>query len=63
LSWSHVYLGRIHDLEGDRDLAVNEYRAAMAVDGAPESAHAAAQSGVEAAYKTPRSDESTQPQP
>ena len=35
LAWSHVYLGRIHDLQGDRDLAVAEYRDALAVDAAP----------------------------
>lgn len=51
LAWSHVYLGRIHDVEGDRDLAVNEYRAAMAVDGAPEAARLAAQRGAEAPYE------------
>lgn len=50
LAWSHIYLGRIHDLEGERDLAVGEYQSALAVDGAPESARVAAQRGVSAAY-------------
>jgi tetratricopeptide (TPR) repeat protein len=64
VAWSHVYLGRIHDIEDERELAVNEYHAALAVDGAPEAARAAAQSGVEAAYQRPRRpDESRQPQP
>lgn len=54
LAWSHVYLGRIHDLEEDRDLALQEYRAALAVEGAPETARAAAQSGVETAYQPPQ---------
>ncbi|MGH9580815.1 MAG: tetratricopeptide repeat protein, partial [Terriglobales bacterium] len=27
LAWSHVYLGRIHDVEGNRDLALSEYKA------------------------------------
>lgn len=53
VSWSHVYLGRIHDLEDERDVALAEYRAALSVDGAPEAARAAAQSGVESAYKPP----------
>jgi Tetratricopeptide repeat len=52
VAWSHVYLGRIHDLEDDRDQAVNEYRAALAVDGAPEAARVAAQGGVQNAYKS-----------
>jgi len=64
LSWAHVYLGRIHDLEDERDVAVNEYRAALALDGAPEAARIAAQSGVETAYKAPqRPAESEQPHP
>jgi len=54
IAWSHVYLGRIHDLEGERDGAVREYRAALGVDGAPQAARAAAQSGVETAYKAPQ---------
>lgn len=64
LSWSHVYLGRIHDLEDERDQAVNEYRAALAVDGAPEAARVAAQNGIDSAYKPPsRGGEGGQQQP
>jgi tetratricopeptide (TPR) repeat protein len=50
LAWSHVYLGRIHDLRGGRDEAMIEYRAALSVSGAPESARLAAQQGLEAPY-------------
>jgi tetratricopeptide (TPR) repeat protein len=64
LAWSHVYLGRIHDLEGERDSAVSEYRAALAVDDGPLDARAAAESGVQAAYKAPaHTGESQEPQP
>jgi tetratricopeptide (TPR) repeat protein len=64
MAWSHVYLGRIHDLEDERELAVNEYQEALAVPGAPEAARVAAQSGVETAYKPPaRPGENQQPQP
>ncbi|HEV7966698.1 MAG TPA: tetratricopeptide repeat protein [Candidatus Acidoferrales bacterium] len=56
LSWSHIYLGRMYDVEGKRDLAVLEYRAALAVAGAPDSARNAAQRGVEAGYRTPSRD-------
>lgn len=63
LAWSHVYLGRIDDLEDERDLAVDEYHAALGVPGAPETARAAAQAGVETAYKPPaRPGDSQQPQ-
>jgi tetratricopeptide (TPR) repeat protein len=51
LAWSHVYLGRIHDMKSDRDQAVTEYRAALAVTGAPASARAAAQNGLQKAYQ------------
>jgi len=56
LSWSHIYLGRMYDVEGQRELAIAEYRAALAVEGAPETARAAAQRGVESGYQTPSRD-------
>jgi tetratricopeptide (TPR) repeat protein len=46
LAWSHVYLGRIHDAGGERDAAVAEYKAAMAVAGAPQAALLAGQQGL-----------------
>lgn len=51
LAWSHVYLGRIHDVDGNRELAVSEYRAALAIEGAPESARLAARRGIEKGYE------------
>ncbi len=51
LAWSHVYLGRIFDLEEDRTSAINQYQAALAVVGAPESARVAAQDGVKSPYQ------------
>ncbi len=53
LAWSHVYLGRMSDLKGDREEALGEYRAALNVQGAPEAARLAAQRGVEKAYQKP----------
>lgn len=53
LSWSHIYLGRMYDVEGKHELAVTEYRAALAVNGIPEPARSAAQRGVETGYQTP----------
>lgn len=64
VAWSHVYLGRMHDLDDERDEAVGEYRAALAIAGAPESARTAAQSGVQTAYQpAARPGENKQPQP
>jgi hypothetical protein len=55
LAWSHVYLGRFSDLDDDRIQAIAEYRSALAVKGAPESARKAAQLGVDKPYpKTSR---------
>jgi tetratricopeptide (TPR) repeat protein len=56
LAWSHVYLGRIHDLEDERDQALIEYRTALAIDGSPENARVAAQRGLDSAYN-PRASE------
>jgi tetratricopeptide (TPR) repeat protein len=51
VAWSHVYLGRLHDVEDERDQALVNYRAALKVQGAPEAARVAAQRGLDAAYK------------
>ena len=47
LAWSHVYLARIYDDEGEQSLAKNEFQAALAVQGGPERARQAAQQGLE----------------
>ena len=46
----------MYDVEGKRDLAVLEYRAALAVAGAPDAARTAAQRGIETGYQTPSRD-------
>jgi predicted Zn-dependent protease len=48
LTWSHVYLARIYDDEGQQGLAKGEFQAALAVPGGPEQAKQAAQKGLEA---------------
>jgi len=50
VSWSHVYLGRLHDFAEEREQALVEYRAALAINGAPEAARVAAQRGIDAPY-------------
>jgi tetratricopeptide (TPR) repeat protein len=52
LAWSHIYLGRLYDLEDERDEAMTHYRAALAVQGAPEAARVAAQRGIDGPYKS-----------
>lgn len=53
VAWSHIYLGRMYDVEGNRNAAVTEYRAALAVEGAPTASLDAAQRGVQSAYHPP----------
>ncbi len=47
-AWSHVYLARIYDDEGQAELAKTEYQAALAVESGPEQARQAAQKGLAA---------------
>ena len=43
LAWSHVYLARVLDEEGQLEQSKSEYQAALAVQGAPAKAQQAAQ--------------------
>ncbi len=52
LAWSHIYLGRILDLQEERDAAVGHYRAALSADPAPE-VKAAAERGLKQPYEPP----------
>jgi len=48
LAWSHVYLARIYDDEGNPQVVKAEYESALAVEGAPQQAKQAAQKGLAA---------------
>ncbi len=50
--WSHIYLGRILDIEERRQEAVEQYRAALNEAGSPEL-KAAAEKGLQQAYQPP----------
>jgi len=53
VAWSHIYLGRIFDLQEDRAAALDHYRAAAnAGSGLPE-AKAAAELGMQQPYEPP----------
>ena len=41
-SWAHLYLGRLADAAGDRGQAEKNYRAVLAIEGAPASVKSAA---------------------
>ena len=46
LAWSHIFLARIYDGEGQPRQAEAEYQAALTVQGSPEQARQAAQKGL-----------------
>ena len=47
LGWAHVYLGRIYDLEGERQQALVHYQAALALPTRIEKVEQAARRGLE----------------
>ena len=49
-SWSLLYLARLADSQGERDQAQEHYKAALAVEGAPESVRKAAEKGLKEAF-------------
>jgi len=54
IAWSHIYLGRLADLQGDRTTAVAEYQTAMKTrDGRPDTAQAA-EAGLKAPFAPPQ---------
>ncbi len=50
LAWSHIYLGRMLDLDCKRDEAVSEYQLALTVRDGQQDTRLAAERGVKAAY-------------
>jgi hypothetical protein len=50
LAWSHIYLGRILDLDCHRDQALTEYQQALAVRDGEQDTRIAAERGVKTAY-------------
>ncbi len=53
IAWSHIYLGRIFDLEEERDAALDHYRAALNASEALPEVKAAAEKGLQQPYEPP----------
>jgi len=53
LAWSHIYLGRIFDLQEDRAAALDHYRAALTAGEFLPEAKAAAEHGIQQPYEPP----------
>jgi tetratricopeptide (TPR) repeat protein len=53
--WSHIQLGKIFDITGQRERAVNEYRQAIQTNDNTSGAQAEAQKYMHAAYEPSKS--------
>ncbi len=51
LAWSHIYLGRLLDMENRRDLALHHYRQALEAGDINSVARRAAQQGLDAPFQ------------
>ena len=61
VAWSHIYLGRLDDLQGDRKAAIAEYQAAMqSRDGKPDTKQAA-EAGLKAPFAPPQAAQQDAP--
>jgi tetratricopeptide (TPR) repeat protein len=52
-AWSHIYLGRLLDLEGNRPAAQAEYQAALAAGDSAADTREAAEKGLKTAFAAP----------
>ena len=59
VAWSHIYLGRIFDLQEDRAAALDHYRAALSAGEALPEAKAAAERGLRQPYEPPSRPQDT----
>jgi hypothetical protein len=53
VAWSHIYLGRILDMQEDREAALTHYRAALTASASLPEAKAAAERGIAQPYEPP----------
>jgi tetratricopeptide (TPR) repeat protein len=53
VAWSHIYLGRIFDLQEEREAAVAQYRAALSAGDTATETRGAAERGLKQPYELP----------
>jgi tetratricopeptide (TPR) repeat protein len=58
LAWSHIYLGRLYDVQSERDKALEEYRAALTVRDSRPDTKAAAEQGLKQPFAAPKKEHS-----
>ncbi len=54
IAWSHIYLGRIADIQEDREEALLQYKAALGAGDPQPQTKEAAERGINKAYEPPR---------
>ncbi len=54
VAWSHIYLGRLYDVQPDRKKAMQEYQAALSVPGAQADTRVAASTGLKTPFALPK---------
>lgn len=54
LAWSHIYLGRLYDVNQERDKALIEYHAALEVRDAQPDTRTAAETGLKQPFAAPK---------
>ncbi len=52
-AWSHIYLGRILDLQEEREAAIEQYKAALSVTNITAEMKTAAEKGLQSPYEPP----------
>jgi tetratricopeptide (TPR) repeat protein len=57
LAWSHIYLGRILDLQDEREAAVEQYKAALNTGDISPDTKAAAEKGLQSPYEPPQASQ------
>ena len=61
-AWSHIYLGRLLDLEGKRDAALVQYQAALAAGDSAMETQEAARNGLQESFLPPNRPASQEPE-
>ena len=57
IAWSHIYLGRILDLQDDRDAAIEQYKAALSAGDSSPDTRSAAERGLQAPFEPPEASQ------
>lgn len=63
LAWSHIYLGRIYDINDRRDEAMDEYKAALTVRDGQADTRLAAEKGLKEPWAVPRKSSNDEARP